>query len=100
MCCLRRRAVQFGPSSKKIKAFDKRMNATLVSHGGGIDCSDTAQWIALGTGILALVSELMPHISDEHCKANGVCQGLVYLARSRCLRRLVAGGASTARDLP
>jgi hypothetical protein len=49
-------------------------------------CDDT-QYIAIGTAILVLISEVLPFM-DKY-KSNGLIHALVFLLNSECLKRTI-----------
>ena len=84
------------------------MNATdLLSTetiGGGSTCDNTAQYLAIAGGLIALLSEGMGACSHEQCP-NGLLDAVRQGLRSPCVaqllgRRPAAGGGGQDSGLP
>ena len=80
------------------------MNATLTeTDPGGTSGSDVLPWLAFGW---AVVSELLPLLSNDRVQANGVLHGIQCALQSECVRQLFTkrnggpGSGQADTDLP
>ena len=65
-------------------------NVTTTSDISGPECHNTAVYLAIGGGVLAVLSELLGTLPPERCP-NGIVHGLQQLAGY--LRRSPSGDA-------
>ena len=56
------------------------MNVTSQTNYGGPGCDRTAIYLAIGSGVLAIISELLGALPPDKCP-NGLVHGLQQLAR-------------------